>query len=116
MAVSVPSGSIGATGPMRAPEGLSHLWELLERAHPSWHERAACRSGEVDFFDERPDAITAARAVCASCPVVAQCRHYGRDERHGVWGGTSPASRALERRRADRPDGTIQRRATGGRR
>lgn len=87
-------GSIGATGTMRTSPALSHSFDLLDRARPSWHGRAACRSGDVDFFDEKAEAIAAARAVCRSCPVAPQCRHYGSDEKFGVWGESPPSSAA----------------------
>lgn len=99
MAVSVPGGSIGATGTMRS-SGLSDLLALLDNARPSWHQRAACRDSTVDFFTETKAGIDAARALCRSCPVTPQCAHYGADEPAGVWGGVAPAERGKGRRRA----------------
>src|SRR5699024_3664991 len=37
--------------------------------------------------------IWQAKAVCAGCPVLAQCREYGMTEPHGVWGGLSAGER-----------------------
>lgn len=88
-----------------APQTLAELLamlapELVNERRPTWHDRAACVGSSVDFFSVKPADVTAARAICAGCRVQPQCAVYGRDERDGVWGATSPASRALERRRA----------------
>lgn len=31
------------------------------------------------------------------CPLVKECRELGKDERYGVWGGTTPAQRKILR-------------------
>ncbi|UYP20455.1 WhiB family transcriptional regulator [Rhodococcus sp. Z13] len=51
-----------------------------------------CRSRDVDFFDDAPEAIARAKAVCASCPVREPCRDQAAlaGEMHGVWGGLTP--------------------------
>lgn len=50
-----------------------------------------------------------AKAICATCPVQAECRDYafeleegvGRFHRYGVWAGTTPVERFdLQERRA----------------
>lgn len=50
------------------------------------------------------DAAAKARAVCARCPVTAECLDYAlaNDQRHGVWGGYDEHERAKiqARRRA----------------
>lgn len=71
----------------------------------SWRERAACAapnvSADIFFPDEErgPGALAAARAVCRSCPVQAECLQYALDtgQQHGVWGGTGPTQRRAMR-------------------
>jgi Transcription factor WhiB len=75
----------------------------LVRREP-WMESAACRGmGPSLFFHDRAqtrDVSREALAVCNTCPVMSECRVYGRDERYGVWGSTIPAERSP---RAQRP-------------
>lgn len=66
----------------------------------SWHARAACRiTPGVEtwmFFPGRGDVATvrAAKAVCATCPVTAECLDYAlRLGEPGIWGGTSENER-----------------------
>ena len=101
MALSVPGGSIGATGVDRN-QGLAHLLDILERSRPSWHQRAACADPAVavDFFDDKAAAIAAARDVCRGCPVSPQCGHFGATEKFGVWGGLAAVERGHGRRKA----------------
>lgn len=42
-----------------------------------------------------------AKAVCARCPLRAECLEYALSHpaRHGIWGGLSPEELAAERRR-----------------
>lgn len=56
---------------------------------------------------EREIREARARAVCASCPVRAQCLDYAlrNSIMQGIWGGLNKEERARERRRrARRPD------------
>jgi hypothetical protein len=65
-----------------------------------WIDNARCRNGPQEiFFPGRGDDLGPARAICARCPVIAQCRDYatGISELHGVWGGTSENERRRER-------------------
>jgi len=64
----------------------------------SWRVRAACSGMDPDlFFPERGDVIGVARAkaVCASCPVTAECLQYALEakEKQGVWGRLSGQER-----------------------
>lgn len=76
---------------------------LLER--PEWHRRAACKGMEADlWFPVRGDTIPpAVRAVCATCPVQAECLEAGLREKYGIWSGTSERQRRAIRtaRRGD---------------
>lgn len=60
-----------------------------------WSDRAACLSAEPELFFPigsaglAADDITAAKAICAGCSVLEQCRDYALRSRQpfGVWGG-----------------------------
>ena len=71
--------------------------ELLGLAgSPWWWFAGLC--GQTDpelFFPEKGGSVRAAKAVCAGCPVRAECLEYAlaHDERYGVWGGTSERER-----------------------
>ena len=70
--------------------------DLLER--PAWHAEAACRGMGWDkfFTDNRGHAAQfnrGAKAICADCPVVAECAAAGLREVYGVWGGMSERDR-----------------------
>jgi WhiB family redox-sensing transcriptional regulator len=71
-----------------------------------WRTLAACRGLDPDlFFAERGDTLTVrnARAVCAACPVAAECLEFAiaNDETVGMWGGLCGNDlRAEKRRRA----------------
>lgn len=83
------------------------LIEVLDaRREETWRARAACRvTPNVEtrvFFPNRGDhqTVEAAKRVCATCPVAAECREAAneRTESLGVWGGVT--ARALQRDRA----------------
>jgi WhiB family redox-sensing transcriptional regulator len=68
----------------------------------AWIGQAACRDQDPElFFPERGHARqgTAAKQVCAACPVQGPCRDLavraasGRNEDHGIFGGTKPHER-----------------------
>ncbi|HEX6946316.1 MAG TPA: WhiB family transcriptional regulator [Acidimicrobiia bacterium] len=68
-----------------------------------WRDAAACLSNpEVDFFPPREDslAIARARAVCAGCPVAAECLNWAlaTNQPDGIWGGHTPRERRAIRR------------------
>ncbi|HYO86506.1 MAG TPA: WhiB family transcriptional regulator [Dermatophilaceae bacterium] len=79
----------------RLPGPVAQRWE--------WQLSGACRalSPELFFHPEgergaarrRRDA--AAKAVCASCPVMVECRAHALAVRepYGVWGATTEADR-----------------------
>ena len=78
----------------------------------NWRNRAACRNVDPEIFfavgvglgAER--ATAEAKAICASCPVIADCAEFLKHMRatlpgsvDGVWAGTSDADRHREERR-----------------
>ncbi len=61
----------------------------------AWSARGACRSlPHRIFFPTRGEDYSAARAVCAACPVVASCCDYALalPGLKGIWGGLSETS------------------------
>jgi WhiB family redox-sensing transcriptional regulator len=72
----------------------------------AWIGRAACRDQDPElFFPERGHARqgTTAKQVCAACPVKQPCRDLavraasGRNDDHGIFGGTKPHQRTALR-------------------
>ena len=71
----------------------------------TWIRYAACAGENLDLFYPPLGADgTAAKTICQECPVRVECLTYAlnNNEQYGVWGGLSPAERALIRRRARR--------------
>jgi WhiB family redox-sensing transcriptional regulator len=67
-----------------------------------WEEQARCREiGTEAFFPEKGEPNGHAKAVCRSCEVRTACLAAAleRDERFGIWGGTSEYERRKMRRR-----------------
>ncbi|HZP51006.1 WhiB family transcriptional regulator [Actinocrinis sp.] len=68
-----------------------------------WQERGACRTANPSLFfapdhesnHQRRFRETAAKAICAHCPVRAVCRAYALQtgELYGIWGGTTERER-----------------------
>jgi WhiB family transcriptional regulator, redox-sensing transcriptional regulator len=66
-----------------------------------WAHDARCRNAPAEiFFPTRGESLDPARAICAHCPVIAECRDYAIEisELHGVWGGLSENERRRERK------------------
>jgi WhiB family transcriptional regulator, redox-sensing transcriptional regulator len=69
----------------------------------AWMESALCAQVDPElFYPEKGGGTHAAKAVCASCPVVAECLEYAlrSDDAFGVYGGLSPRQRRRLRRGA----------------
>ena len=70
---------------------------------PAWMLDATCRTvdPELWFPDDDPWQAQAARRVCQSCPVVAECAEYAihRYIPFGIWGGMTADDRRDYRRR-----------------
>ena len=67
-----------------------------------WQDKALCRDADPEtFFPHDGDNGRDARRICRRCPVPRQCLDAAMrgDERHGVWGGTSPTQRTMLRHR-----------------
>ena len=85
----------------RLPGPNADLWD--------WQLDAACRGEDSDLFfhpegergDVREARQKAAKAICAGCPVLAECRAHALAVRepYGIWGGLSEDERAAIYRR-----------------
>jgi len=85
----------------RLPIPVMEEWE--------WQYKGACRDLDPEAFfhpdgergPRRRNRENAAKAVCATCPVIAACRAHALavQEPYGIWGGLSEDDRAaiLER-------------------
>ena len=71
--------------------------------NPHWRDDAACRqhNAELWFPNHQPGRGTAdvyadARAVCITCPVIADCLEHVLTTRedHGMWAALTPEQRA----------------------
>ncbi len=79
------------------------------RADVGWQAGAACGGVAAQLFfgrdgegpQEREIREAKAAAVCARCPVRAQCLDYALrySIKQGIWGGLNKEERARERRR-----------------
>jgi len=79
----------------RLPKPVASNWE--------WQYEGACRSLPTEMFfhpegergPRRRAREIAAKAVCASCPVIAQCRAHAlaAQEPYGIWGGLTEDER-----------------------
>ncbi len=79
------------------------VWLLPRWTQQQWMQEGMC-SGRTELFfpppAERPQSRlrreAAAREVCATCPVLVECRTYARvHHEHGFWGGETEEERAL---------------------
>ena len=80
----------------RLPGPNSDFWD--------WQMQAACRGLDSGMFfhpegergGTRRRRDEAAKAICARCPVLEQCREHALavQEPYGVWGGLSEDERA----------------------
>ena len=112
------------------PDPDHELWgqETHERSalpFPEWHQQAACVGKPVEMFfgaedtTERPaltmSDVNRAKAVCATCPVFAQClakalgagRNAPREE-YGIWAGTSGRTRRRIWEMVEREEVTLE--------
>lgn len=77
----------------------------------NWQAAAACASAGPDvtrlFFSDDIGDIAAAKRICATCPVIADCLDaaLANNEQWGVWGGQLIVSGkiVMTKRRRGRP-------------
>ena len=80
----------------RLPGPVADVWD--------WQLQGTCRTSDPDVFfhpegergPARVNRELAAKAVCATCPVIQQCAAHALAVRepYGVWGGMSEDERA----------------------
>ncbi len=61
-----------------------------------WMRDALCAQTDPEaFYPDEYGSVEPAKAVCAECPVLAECRAYALEtgQRFGVWGGLSARER-----------------------
>lgn len=76
----------------------------------SWRNRSACLDEDPELFfpvgstGPALEQTERAKAVCAACPVVAECLEWALDSNQdaGVWGGLSEDERRTLRRQRQR--------------
>jgi WhiB family redox-sensing transcriptional regulator len=106
-AAALGSGRSRRSSPMTEISGLRlPLWE----PPGAWAESAACAQVDPDlWFPEQGQAAMtrAAKAICAACPVRAECLGYAlrRGEVHGIWGGLDYTQRRQWQRQHGIPGG-----------
>ncbi|MGH8922934.1 MAG: WhiB family transcriptional regulator [Actinomycetes bacterium] len=92
-------------------DALAEIAELMAQPAPgAWAAQGRCRdtdpelhqpTGAEDSIGYRRQA-RAAKAVCRSCPVLAECRDWAMaTDETGIWGATTPAQRRRERARRE---------------
>jgi WhiB family redox-sensing transcriptional regulator len=71
----------------RLPGPIADVWE--------WQYQGSCRRVDPAVFFHPEGERDAAKAVCAGCPVVQQCREHALTVRepYGVWGGMTEDER-----------------------
>ena len=88
--------ALAQTAPTDAED---YSWMVRFLQPEPWTLDAACQGTDPDaFFPDKNDpgrSTTAAKRICAGCPVVQQCLEYAlkNNEKFGVWGGLSEQSR-----------------------
>jgi len=72
-----------------------------------WRMHGICGEDPEMWFPGSNDqlGITAAKAACHNCPVIAECAKWALDTQqpYGVWGGMSEQDRAQELKRRQAP-------------
>ncbi|MDF5751340.1 WhiB family transcriptional regulator [Spongiactinospora sp. TRM90649] len=71
-------------------------------AEIGWARRGACRTSDPELFfplSPSPEQEASAKAVCARCQVMDECRAYAlrAGEAEGIWGGLTPQERRRSR-------------------
>ena len=79
---------------------------MLNSVSEDWQRQAACRGPQAVLFfppnsperkDERFIREADAKAICAECSVIYDCRNFALEirEPHGIWGGLNEHERRL---------------------
>jgi len=89
---------------------------MAETQRHDWRDRGACLDEDPELFFPIGNTgpalaqIEEAKAVCAGCPVLTECRQWALDNPkladYGVFGGLSEDERRTARRRSRRAQAT----------
>jgi hypothetical protein len=75
--------------------------KLLTAGYEKWTDGAVCANVDPElFFPAAGDnaSLYRAKALCATCPVIAECLAYAvANHVEGIWGGTSTRTRSAMR-------------------
>ena len=83
------------------PLTTEEIIALFMDFRPSWHMKAECRGETKRMYPEHTRGKTpnwgSAAYICKRCSVQEQCLTYAiaNDETDGMWGGLTPAERAV---------------------
>lgn len=61
-----------------------------------WRLQAVCAQVDTELFFPQPleiHKINKAKAICARCPVSAECLEDGMAANYGIWGGLTASER-----------------------
>jgi len=73
--------------------------ELVDTRPDAWKTAAACRGTDPElWYPGRGQDTKHAKAICADCPVRAECLQAGLREYFGIWAGLSERERRRLRR------------------
>lgn len=76
--------------------GREFISNLVAFDAQPWSVDAVCAETDPEaFFPEKGGSTRAAKAMCLTCRVQAECLDWAlsRDERFGIWGGLSERER-----------------------
>jgi WhiB family redox-sensing transcriptional regulator len=94
--------------------GRTSAAELLDliATRPAWHGGAACKKvPAVSWFPDHGESAAEAKAICAGCPVLEECRVWALAQGpklQGIWAGLSRLERAQTRDHAERLSGLFE--------
>lgn len=102
--VPVRNGRVPPAGVQRCPVSSVRPVGMAARVavrRVNWLESAACRGKTRLFYSTYGFEDTAAKTLCAGCPVREPCLEHALtvDEPFGIWGGQTPEERGVSRRR-----------------
>lgn len=91
---------------------LNDFLDALRASIPEWVGDALCAQTDPDaFFPDKGESNKAAKQVCASCPVRAECLDHALTigDRFGIWGGMpEQARRKMRGERAATAENTAE--------
>ncbi|SIN11898.1 WhiB family transcriptional regulator [Mycobacteroides abscessus subsp. abscessus] len=86
----------------RIIDGGADMWSIN---HEPWTEQALCPETDPELFYPTPGSpgrtmAKAAKAICARCPVAAECLEYAfrANEEYGIFGGVTAHERMVMKR------------------